>query len=54
MGTIVENMANCAVSAHDRVVSPSNQNFFQLIVTSKFINMYYNLGLLKYDIWILN
>lgn len=36
MSSLVENMSNCVISTRDRDTSPSNQNVFQLVVTSKF------------------
>jgi len=46
MASLVENMANCIIS-HDRVTSPLDQNYFQLIVTSKFI-LYCNMCLISW------
>ncbi|VVC44025.1 E3 ubiquitin-protein ligase, SMURF1 type,WW domain,C2 domain,HECT domain [Cinara cedri] len=47
MGSLVENMSNCSVSSHDRVISPSNQNFFQLIVTIESAHLKSNGGLIR-------
>lgn len=50
MGSQVENvsslMSSCVISAQDRVVSPSNQNFFQLTVTSKCFYYFFDLIIL--------
>lgn len=35
MSSLVENMSNCVISTRERDASPSNQNVFQLVVTSK-------------------
>jgi len=48
MGSLVENMASCIIS-HDRVITPSNQNFFQLIVTSKSI-LYFDIFLIFWPV----
>ncbi|XP_025424061.1 E3 ubiquitin-protein ligase Su(dx) isoform X2 [Sipha flava] len=47
MNSLVDNLSNCTVTTHDRVVSPSNQNFFQLLVTIESGHLKNNGGLIK-------